>query len=328
MVAGWQAYGFMHGVINTDNVSILGLTIDYGPFAFMDIFDPMHICNHSDQEGRYAYKLQPEMILFSLRALLMALAPLVGAESELGGRALSEGWAKEAKSDKISKWNSKGIVLVDEELKALFQREYEAEYNERMRRRLGLRRAEEKDDMDLIQPLLALMADHKLDFNLTFRHLTRFRPALLLSSDTFIDTLLRFTSTGDMPQEAEAPTQWKNWLEKYDARIESEKEEWVGASSDGDWQAQREKDARLANPRFVLRQWVLEEVIGKVEADAQNGRHVLAKVMQMACNPYEPWGGEGDDRADDELDAETREERRLCGIGASSMLGFQCSCSS
>jgi hypothetical protein len=48
----------------------------------------------------------------------------------------------------------------------------------------------------------------------------------------------------------------------------------------------------------------------------------------MACNPYEPWGGEGDDRADDELDAETREERRLCGIGASSMLGFQCSCSS
>jgi hypothetical protein len=72
--------------------------------------------------------------LFSLRALLMALAPLVGAESELGGRALSEGWAKEAKSDKISKWNSKGIVLVDEELKALFQREYEAEYNERMRR--------------------------------------------------------------------------------------------------------------------------------------------------------------------------------------------------
>jgi uncharacterized protein YdiU (UPF0061 family) len=135
--------------------------------------------------------------------------------------------------------------------------------------------------VDLIQPLLALLADHKLDFHLTFRHLTRFRPALLSSSDTFIDTLLRFTSTGDVPQREEASTQWKNWLEKYAARIEGEKEEWVSASSDDDWQARRKKDARLANPRFILRQWVLEEVIAKVEADAQNGRHVLAKVMQV-----------------------------------------------
>lgn len=62
MVAAWQAYGFMHGVINTDNVSIMGLTIDYGPYAFMDIYDPMHICNHTDQEGRYAYKFQPTMM--------------------------------------------------------------------------------------------------------------------------------------------------------------------------------------------------------------------------------------------------------------------------
>jgi uncharacterized protein YdiU (UPF0061 family) len=132
--------------------------------------------------------------------------------------------------------------------------------------------------------LLALLADHKLDFHLTFRHLTRFRPSLLSSPDAFIDTLLRFTSTGDVPQVDESSKQWKNWLEKYAARIESEKEGWVGASesSKGDWQAQREKEARLANPRFVLRQWVLEEVIAKVEADAQNGRHVLAKVMQVS----------------------------------------------
>lgn len=125
------------------------------------------------------------------------------------------------------------------------------------------------------------MADHRLDFHLTFRHLTRFRPVVLSSSYAFIDTLLRFTSTGDVPEREDASTQWKNWLEKYAARIESEKEEWVSASSDGEWQAQREKEARLVNPRFVLRQWVLEEVIEKVEADAQNGRHVLAKVMQV-----------------------------------------------
>jgi serine/tyrosine/threonine adenylyltransferase len=57
MVAGWQVYGFMHGVINTDNVSVLGVTLDYGPYAFMDAFDPLHICNHTDEGGRYAYRV-------------------------------------------------------------------------------------------------------------------------------------------------------------------------------------------------------------------------------------------------------------------------------
>lgn len=87
-----------------------------------------------------------------------------------------------------------------------------------------------------------------------------------------------------MPQQEGASARWKDWLEKYAARIESEEGEWewVSASSDGDWQARREKEARLANPRFVLRQWVLEEVIAKVEADAQNGSCVLAKVMQVS----------------------------------------------
>lgn len=62
MVAGWQVYGFMHGVMNTDNISIMGLTIDYGPYAFMDVFSQNHICNHSDETGRYSYKYQPTMM--------------------------------------------------------------------------------------------------------------------------------------------------------------------------------------------------------------------------------------------------------------------------
>lgn len=60
-VAKWQGVGFCHGVLNTDNMSILGLTIDYGPFGFMDHFNPDHICNHSDKEGRYSYENQPTM---------------------------------------------------------------------------------------------------------------------------------------------------------------------------------------------------------------------------------------------------------------------------
>lgn len=72
--------------------------------------------------------------LYSLRALLTALAPLIGAEAALGNRAVSEGWAKEVKKEKITEWSTKGAALVDEELRTIFQREYEAEYNEKMRR--------------------------------------------------------------------------------------------------------------------------------------------------------------------------------------------------
>ena len=102
------------------------------------------------------------------------------------------------------------------------------------------------------------------------------------SLDRFIDTLISFTpGTIGVPERDAASKQWRSWLEKYAARIESEKDEWVGADSEGDWQTQRENAARLANPRFVLRQWVLEEVIAKVEAGTDSGRSVLAKVMQV-----------------------------------------------
>jgi uncharacterized protein YdiU (UPF0061 family) len=77
LMASWQAVGFMHGVMNTDNMSILGLTIDYGPFGFMDGFNAGHICNHSDHQGRYAYHMQPQIGHWNLAALGQALMPLI-----------------------------------------------------------------------------------------------------------------------------------------------------------------------------------------------------------------------------------------------------------
>jgi uncharacterized protein YdiU (UPF0061 family) len=70
--------GFCHGVMNTDNMSILGLTIDYGPFQFLDGFVPGHICNHSDHQGRYAYNKQPNIAYWNLFCLGQALLPLIG----------------------------------------------------------------------------------------------------------------------------------------------------------------------------------------------------------------------------------------------------------
>ncbi|HSD39392.1 MAG TPA: YdiU family protein [Rhodocyclaceae bacterium] len=82
MIAQWQAVGFMHGVMNTDNMSILGLTLDYGPFGFMEAFDAAHICNHSDDRGRYAFHQQPRIGHWNLLALTHALRSLVGPLEE------------------------------------------------------------------------------------------------------------------------------------------------------------------------------------------------------------------------------------------------------
>ena len=87
MVALWQSVGFCHGVMNTDNMSILGLTIDYGPFQFLDAYVPGHICNHSDTGGRYAFNRQPNIAYWNLYALGQALLPLIG-EQDLAVAAL------------------------------------------------------------------------------------------------------------------------------------------------------------------------------------------------------------------------------------------------
>ena len=73
MIAQWQSVGFNHGVMNTDNMSIIGDTIDYGPFGFLDAYDPDHICNHSDNQGRYSFKNQPSVGLWNLNALATSL---------------------------------------------------------------------------------------------------------------------------------------------------------------------------------------------------------------------------------------------------------------
>jgi serine/tyrosine/threonine adenylyltransferase len=142
MVAQWQAVGFCHGVMNTDNMSILGLTIDYGPFQFLDAFNPGHICNHSDEQGRYAYNKQPNVAYWNLFCLGQALLPLIG-DQELALAAL-------------------------ESYKAVFPRELEA----RMRAKLGLADAQ-PGDRELIESILKLMAQDKTDYTIFWRWLSR-----------------------------------------------------------------------------------------------------------------------------------------------------------
>jgi serine/tyrosine/threonine adenylyltransferase len=140
MVAHWQSVGFCHGVMNTDNMSILGLTLDYGPFGFLDAFDEEHICNHSDDLGRYSFANQPRVAHWNCYCLAQALMPLI-----------------------------KDVALAEEAL-AAFNPAFENAYLGLMRRKLGLLDPQQ-DDQQLIQATLALLQANKADFTLFFRYL-------------------------------------------------------------------------------------------------------------------------------------------------------------
>jgi uncharacterized protein YdiU (UPF0061 family) len=138
LVAQWQAVGFMHGVLNTDNMSILGLTLDYGPFGFMEAFEPRHICNHSDQQGRYAYNNQPQIGEWNCYALGQTMLPLIG-DVELTKAAL-----------------------------AVYQPAFEAKKDALLHAKLGLKMTQ-ADDNKLFDALFAILPG--TDFTLFFRRL-------------------------------------------------------------------------------------------------------------------------------------------------------------
>jgi len=142
LIAAWMAAGWAHGVMNTDNMSILGLTIDYGPFGFQDAFDAGFICNHSDHTGRYAWDQQPAVALWNLTRLAEALLSL-----------MTEAEALDALND--------------------FQPEFQGEYDRLMRARLGLREVRDEDRM-LAWDLLQVLQQGRIDYPRFFRLLGQF----------------------------------------------------------------------------------------------------------------------------------------------------------
>jgi uncharacterized protein YdiU (UPF0061 family) len=147
LVAQWQLVGFCHGVMNTDNMSLLGLTIDYGPFGFLDAFDPQHVCNHSDDRGRYAYARQPGVAFWNLHALAQALLPLAEGPPEAA---------------------SETLLAALEPFKAEFAQAMVAG----LRAKLGLLEARD-DDPALADDLLRLMAEDRADHTIVWRRLAQ-----------------------------------------------------------------------------------------------------------------------------------------------------------
>ncbi|HFZ1100556.1 TPA: protein adenylyltransferase SelO [Raoultella ornithinolytica] len=140
LIACWQTVGFAHGVMNTDNMSILGLTMDYGPYGFLDDFKPDFICNHSDYQGRYSFENQPAVGLWNLQRLAQSLSPFIAVD------ALN--------------------AALDDYQHALL-----TVYGRRMRDKLGLF-TQQKGDNDLLDGLFALMIREGSDYTRTFRMLS------------------------------------------------------------------------------------------------------------------------------------------------------------
>ena len=141
LMAQWQAVGFSHGVMNTDNMSILGLTLDYGPFGFLDAFDPGFICNHSDSGGRYAFDQQPDVAAWNITKLAQALVPLLSVET--ASAAISA-----------------------------YPQQFGQAYIERMAAKFGLTPGGET--VPLIMDALQLLAQNHVDYTIFFRRLCDF----------------------------------------------------------------------------------------------------------------------------------------------------------
>jgi uncharacterized protein YdiU (UPF0061 family) len=189
LMAHWQAVGFCHGVMNTDNMSILGLTIDYGPFGFIDGFDANHICNHTDTQGRYAYKMQPQIGYWNLFCLAQALVPLFGPQY---GEA------------------ERGEKVIEDAQRVLegFKNRFAPALETKMRAKLGLALVRDGDDQ-LANRLFEIMNANRADFTLTFRNLAKMRRA-----DAFGDAPAR-----DLFLDRSAFDAWAN---EYRARLSEE----------------------------------------------------------------------------------------------------------
>jgi serine/tyrosine/threonine adenylyltransferase len=148
LVAQWMLLGFIHGVMNTDNTSISGETIDYGPCAFMEAYDPAKVFSSIDLHGRYSYSNQPHAAHWNLTRLAESLLPIL--EQEAGNREAALASAKEAL--------------------AAFEPQFEAARMAGLRRKLGLF-TQREGDAELAQDLLECMAANRADFTLTFRRM-------------------------------------------------------------------------------------------------------------------------------------------------------------
>ena len=222
MIALWQACGFSHGVMNTDNMSILGETFDYGPYGFMEDYLPSYVCNHSDHQGRYAFKNQPYIGLWNCSALGHALSSLISEETQ-------------------------GEILKTYEL--IFQNKLAELY----RKKLGFTKSH-NEDAQLIQGLLDIMESEKLDYTNTFRNLSQ---------------AVTSVKTNELNSNVSM-----SWIKSYQERHNKESIPI----------AKKILLMNANNPKYILRNYMAQEVI---EAAESSDFSALETLIEVITSPYD-----------------------------------------
>lgn len=210
LIAKWQDVGFCHGVMNSDNMSVLGLTIDYGPFGFLEDTVLGYVCNHSDQQGRYAYNQQPSVGMWNLERILVCFMNIVPQETL--EKILNE-----------------------------YPEHFEKEYLRLSRLKMGLI-TEEEDDYKLLVQALQMLSKLSIDYTFFWRQLTEYKTSRKESLKEIWD----YYGRRDEVEE---------WLDLYSERLKREN------SNDEERSLRMKKN----NPKYVLKNYIAQEVIEDVE---------------------------------------------------------------
>lgn len=225
LMAQWMSVGFNHGVMNTDNMSIAGLTIDYGPFAFLDDFKHSNVCNHTDTQGRYSYENQPAVAKWNLERLMKALSPLTPIEGM-------------------------------EQLMGLYDRVYARYTHYYMCKKLGLEGTVEGDP-ELIDDMYDMLEALKVDYTV------------------FLRTLSHYEHKGDRSDLLKLGLYHEpmhKWLDRYDERIQ-----YIDPT-------ERKKQMLANNPKYVLKNYILQEAIDAAE---QGDFSVVENLFDIAQRPFD-----------------------------------------
>nr|XP_019955406.1 PREDICTED: selenoprotein O-like isoform X3 [Paralichthys olivaceus] len=265
LVAKWQCVGFCHGVLNTDNMSILGLTLDYGPFGFMDRYDPDFNSNASDKRGRYSYQAQPSVCRWNLARLAEALG------SELD--------AAEA-----------GAILDD------FMPTYEAFYLSIMRKKLGLVSREEAEDRKLISDLLCVMHNTgtktcELAMILSMAQTNPVMFSMAAGSPGVAQQLERMGRLKELLEtdqdelKEKQRDDWVRWVSRYRRRLSKESDD---ASNLSFIKKQRLSVMNSNNPRVILRNYIAQNAI---QAAEKGDFSEVNRVLEALEDPYSDTSG-------------------------------------
>ncbi len=222
LMADWMAVGFCHGVMNTDNMSILGLTIDYGPFGFLEDTDLEFVCNHSDERGRYAYGQQPGVAHWNLSRLLVCFL------------------------DELEQVELEKILDI-------FPQTFHPYFLGHGRKKLGLENVE-ASDQKLFLDLLQIMGKLNVDFTYFFRSLS--------------EDMTGFREYYGLRDELE------KWLARFEERLISE----------DTTPEERKRKMRMVNPKFVLKNYIAQEVIADVEAGSDV---LLRQWLEILSTPFD-----------------------------------------